>query len=226
MFDFVSSETTSRALVLLLRHRASQQLFSFANVHLEGHPDLGDLRLKQLQSAIKKGRRTLSHLVVAGDFNQRGDFGEETGLQLVATGPSWCDGTECGIALDHIVFDNSTLAVEAVHKWYDGVSAIPSPLIPSDHAPIGCTLRVAREPRAAVTESEPKPLPEAVQEAIRKHFAEAVKPLRPQSVKGKPNAEQLVLLREFAHAKKAFCASYHGDEQSAAFAKHLCDQLK
>lgn len=225
VFELVSAETTSRALVLVLRHRASQQVFSVANVHLEGHPDLGDMRLKQLHSAIKKGRRELSHLVVAGDFNQRDDCGADTGLQLVATGPSWCDGSEFGVALDHIVFDSSTLAVGAVHKWYDGKSAIPSAAVPSDHAPIGCTLRVVQVPRAA-KQREPDAVPDDVQRAMRARFAETVEPLRPAPVKGKPNAEQLVVLREFAQAKKAFCAAYQDNEQMAALAKQLCDQLK
>lgn len=211
--------------MLALRHAASAELFAFANVHLEGHPDLGDLRRKQLHSAVRKERhKRASHLVCLGDFNQEDSCCAETGLTAAPTGASWCNGRSA-LQLDHITVEGASLRiVHVLPSPYDGHQAIPNALLPSDHAPIACRLAVIGPPVGGPPRAAAPPgalLSEERRRSIAASFA-ALQPAAPLRVKGKPTPEQLAELRAHAEAKRAWVQSF-GDATEAVFAKALAD---
>lgn len=148
-----------------------------------------------------------------------------TGLERVATGPSWCDGVSSR-PIDHICYDGSSLRVDSVKEWFDGVSAIPNASMPSDHAPIAVTVTVtaAAPGGPPVARIVGDSLSAAQRSDIRVRYAAIVARLQPPHVKGKPNEQQLATLRSFSEAKDAFVASLDGDAQ--AYAKAVCANKK
>jgi hypothetical protein len=147
-----------------------------------------------------------------------------TGLTRVDTGPSWCNGGT-PLRIDHLVIDGSSLrVVEVIHR-YDGKSPIPSSDIPSDHGPIACRVVVC----GTAPGGPPKEhiagdtLSAEMRDAIAGQYEALLQKHQPPPVRGKPNAEQLALLKAFADAKKDFVQSFHENEDAQAFAKAVCN---
>ena len=219
-FELVGSETTSRCLAVFLKFHADEEILAnerlcVVNVHLEGHPDLHELRRKQLMSAVKKRRKVpAAHLLVMGDFNSVGDevdrFNEaEHHLQHVRTGPTWSSGRSTAV-LDHILAEHSLDIVGHTEFFAEhDHGGMPNSKSGSDHAPIAIEFRIKPRPPP---EKEPTLTPEAKQQ-IAQQWAKVEKPPK---VVGKPNADQLKLLQAFAARKKEFLAQYEGLELAHA----------
>lgn len=225
VFEKIAVDCTSRAMVVALKHKETGEVFSIANVHLEGHPDATDMRQRQLATAIKKGRKRTSHLVVAGDFNQEDPLTSMTKLHRVPTGPSWSNGAG-SLCIDHITVDSISLRVESVRgDIYNGNSPIPNAEIPSDHSPIMCLLCVCGAPQGGV--AAPKTPGEGLSDEVRASIRsqhDALLLTAPAPVRGKPNPEQLEVLQQYAMRKKVFLAQYADDEDEHSFAKALLDK--
>ena len=222
-FELVHSETTSRTLVVFLRckHSSLEPLYCVGNVHLEGHPDLGDLRRKQLMSAIKKRKKyPTAHLLIMGDFNSVGNEVDEFNdsehhLTHVRTGPTWSSG-KSEATLDHILCE-PTLKVDSVVEYYRPESdklGMPNASSGSDHAPVGVVFStLPRVPiKAAAT------LSDDAKEAIRKEWNALD---QPEKSKGKPSAEEMILLKAFAVTKKQFLSQFSDGSLELAFAKKI-----
>jgi mRNA deadenylase 3'-5' endonuclease subunit Ccr4 len=220
---FVSCETTSRTLVVTVAR--GEVLFAIANVHLEGHPDLHEMRAKQLHSAVKRARKSAeAHLIVAGDFNSElGEVrrqNEQHRLRMVAAGPTWSNGERC-LQIDHFLCDPS-LEVVRVMEFFselDAKQGMPNRDSPSDHAPLGIECRATPKLAAAAAAAEPGN--EAVREARQREIEAMWAAIEaPEKVKGKPTPQQMEVLKAFAAAKKAFLGQF-ADPAELAHAKKV-----
>ncbi len=209
--------TTSRTLGVTLSR--GEVVFAIANVHLEGHPDLSDMRSKQLHSAVKKARQTPeAHLIVAGDFNSEPDevrsHNEAHKLKMLVAGPTWSDGKR-SVQIDHFLTD-PTIEVTAVREFFsefDAANGMPNCRSPSDHSPLGIEC-VARQKAAPVTAKEAAAI---VSEERKRHIEALWNAIeKPEKTKGKPTPEQMEVLKVFAGAKKAFLAQFEGGELELA----------
>ena len=199
-------------------------MFAIANVHLEGHPDLHEMRAKQLHSAVKKARKMAeAHLIVAGDFNSELDEvkrqNEEHRLRMIAAGPTWSNGQRAS-QIDHFLCEPSVEVVRVMEFFtaQDAKQGMPNRDSPSDHAPLGVECRagpkrIAGEAAEAAKEDAPS---QARQREIEALWA-AVE--QPEKVKGKPTPQQLEVLKAFAATKKAFLLQFQDAE--LAFAKKI-----
>lgn len=225
VFALENQATTSRCLLAVLRHLASNQLYSVACVHLEGHPDLGDLRRKQLMSIVKKARSKggeAAHLILVGDFNSVGNEVEEFNqaehnLLHVRTGPTWSSGTTCQ-SIDHILVDHSVQVHETLEYFndYDRLHGMPNEHCGSDHAPVGIVFDAAPKKKPDIVEA--RVLDPRKKKEIDEEWAKIEKP---PPARGKPTPEQLIVLRDFAAAKKAFIGRFNSDDLESTYAKKV-----
>lgn len=218
-FELHHVESTSRTLAVFLKHRASQRIVCSINVHLEGHPDLSELRSKQLHSALKKARKVAnSTVVVSGDFNNVNDqemlkHDAEHGLLRLRTPPTYSSGSWTA-SVDHILLDEKCVRAVEIQDWFQrwevAKAGIPNAHCPSDHSPLRVVLQLLEPPKV----EPPKVI--VVADERKKQIEESwavIKAQQPvQQGKGKPDPATMEALKKFAVLKKDWLAQFANEE--------------
>ena len=224
--EMEKSSSASRGLAGLFKRRNGERRFVVCCVHLEGNPELGEMRAKQLKSAMRAVRKSSAKwpgtpVVVMGDFNANLSEVEpnakEEGLTVCKlTRPTWSDSKKHE-AIDHVLVSPGAKLQGSVHEFfteYDAEKGLPNDRTGSDHAPLLATFEFVDEKTEPAVEKE---LSKERKEEITKMW-DAVEKV--EKSKGKPTPQQMEMLKAFATRKKAFVAQFT-DEAEAAFARGL-----
>ncbi|MEO1231063.1 MAG: endonuclease/exonuclease/phosphatase family protein [Myxococcota bacterium] len=211
-------EVIGASRAVLVRFGPPEARITLANVHLEGHPDKGAERVRQLRGIIDRARRGQpSHRLVVGDWNTPATpdtrvgrwLAGQAGSTLVPLGPTYGGAPGHPRSTDHVLHERSLSVVEAqvVLTREDAERGMPNASSPSDHAPVFVRLRVtgAVRPSDEAPPSVESSLSEEEARALASAWA-ALLSEAPEQPAGPPSEEGLAALRTFKAKKQAFLA--------------------
>lgn len=214
------------AKAILTRFGTREHPVTVVNVHLEGHPEKGASRVKQLQRALERARSGKpSHVIVIGDWNTTAEpttpvgaaLAEVEGMRRIELGPTWVGEPGRPRAVDHLLVDDTLIVVKARVELSeaDRRQGMPNPESPSDHAPVYVELRAVDPPRS-VPASEPaeRPLPPEEAAALEARWRALLAEAPPRPI-GPPSPDALRALRAFKAKKQAFLDGLPSDRHRA-----------
>lgn len=197
--------------------------FTVANVHLEGHPDKEEERVRQLRGVLERARRrTGHHVVVIGDWNTSAEPNTSVGaflaghedMKRVPLGPTYGGAPGRPRSTDHILHDAS-LEIDEVRvdlSSEDARTGMPNAESPSDHAPISARVRVVGPPReAAPTPAPASSLSPDEARALQAAWGELLAGAPPRPEGRPPTPEERAALRAFKAKRQAFLADLPSD---------------